>query len=108
RASPLEPATLGPSLVVDMAFLFVQRGQRESVGVIHFALPVAEREEEDRPEDQAETDEQLEENRFHQAVYRRALGGCSECESEMTTARTVDSELTGMSTAHRSGVMKPA
>lgn len=78
----------------------VERQKGESVGVIEIALLGSEEKKDDGADDEAEAHEDLQ--------YEDIHGVLSDLRSDHVVARTVDSELKGMSTAHASGVMRPA
>lgn len=90
---------MGRSLRMD--FLVVDRKQRESFGVIEVALLRAEEEEPDRAPHQDQAHEHLEDQDFHDALPRID-------DMRAVVQRTVVTELTGMRTAQRSGVICPA
>src|SRR4051812_12633113 len=79
----------------------LHREQREAVGVLEAALPAGEAEEDHRADDEQEADEDLQDEDVHQPLFLSRVS-CA------VVARTVVSELTGMSTAHQSGVISPA
>ena len=77
-----------------------RREEGETVGVIEAALPAREPEEDHRADDEEQAHEHLQNQDVHVVFFPRV--SCA------VVARTVVSELTGMSTAHQSGVMSPA
>jgi hypothetical protein len=79
----------------------LERKQREAVGVVERAALARDQEEDDGAGHEDEADEHLQDQDIHELllIARR---------TRKVVARTVDTELSGMSTAHQSGVMRPA